>query len=235
MLPLTGAFLLYWSPRPGAHRRAFFHAEGERPHPQCFLTRGSRRSGSFSADLPVSCSKNSPAAFLASSSHRSASNKGSPTATSSGNVKSKRLTRRRSGEVSNRYRCLGGVLHVASMRSSQIHSKSKPPTLRFIGLAPAFCLGGGITVDRRVASRRSASFHFILPNFNTGPASAAVNRPTKYHWSHTPSQGTDSVGTNPRAPAPQHLGSALIERGITAVLAALWTIGTPAITGSVSV
>jgi hypothetical protein len=48
-----------------------------------------------------SCSKNSPAAFLASSSYRSASNKGSPRATSSGNVKSRRLTRRRSGEVSN--------------------------------------------------------------------------------------------------------------------------------------
>src|SRR6516225_4355492 len=26
--PLIGAFLLYWSPRPGAHRRAFFDSGG---------------------------------------------------------------------------------------------------------------------------------------------------------------------------------------------------------------
>ena len=57
-----------------------------------------------------------------------------------------------------------------------------------------------------------------IPTSGGGP----IGRPGKGIWSA-------------KAPEPQHLSPALIERRITAVLAALWSSRTPAITGSVGV
>jgi hypothetical protein len=67
---------------------------------------------------------------------------------------------------------------------------------------------------------------------NIRPGSGAAGRTTRCHWSQTLCRGTDSVGTSLRA---HDLGSALIERGITAVLAAPGRDCTPTITGGVGV